>query len=292
MRVRRIPFEHTDITSRGLKTGTPLIEGRGLSLGYRSGPDILAGIDAEVRSGEVMCVIGPNGGGKTTLLRALAGLLRPRQGTVRLLGRSLYGRRSLDRRERAQMLAVVLTHTTAPAYLRVSELVELGRLPYRRSRERDIAIVARALEESGVSHLWNRPVGELSDGEAQRVMVARALAQEPRILLLDEPAVHLDPPHQSELFLLLRSLVAEETIDSVAVATHHLHLAVHFSDRILVVADGTVIDGIAPTLLAEGTIERAFAGDRSRDRSRTGSELRLDPERGWFVPTDNGRGVW
>jgi len=269
-------------------SGTPLIQGRGLSLGYRTAPDILGGIDTDLRTGEVMCVIGPNGGGKTTLLRALAGLLAPRRGTVSLLGRPLYGRRSLDRRERAQMLAVVLTHTTAPAYLRVSELVELGRLPYRRSRTRDAGIVERALEQSGVSHLRDRPVGELSDGEAQRVMVARALAQEPRIMLLDEPAVHLDPPHQSELFLLLRSLVAEGTIESVAIATHHLHLAVHFSDRMLVVADGNVVDGSASTLLADGTIERAFAGDPVR-RSPA---LRLDPERGWFVPTDIGRGVW
>ena len=109
--------------------GTPLIIANGLHLGYRSSPAVLRDADAEVRAGELLCIIGPNGGGKTTLVRSLAGLLPPRRGSVQLSGVSLYGRHGLDRRERAQTIAVVLTHTVAPAYLRVHELVELGRLP-------------------------------------------------------------------------------------------------------------------------------------------------------------------
>lgn len=263
--------------------GSALIAARDLHLGYRSSPEVLRNAQAEVRAGELLCIIGPNGGGKTTLVRSLAGLLPPRNGTVALAGVSLYGRRALDRRERARTIAVVLTHSVAPAYLRVHELVELGRLPYRRMRTTDAEVVSRVLAQSGITHLADRPVGELSDGERQRVMVARALAQEPRILLLDEPAVHLDPPHQSELFLLLGGLVREGIIESVAIATHLLHLALYFSDRILLVADGGVVTGTASELLADGRLEAAFAGAPS---AADGSiPLALDAERGWFLPT-------
>jgi iron complex transport system ATP-binding protein len=267
--------------------GTPLISARDLHLGYRSSPEVLRDANAEVRAGELLCIIGPNGGGKTTLVRSLAGLLPPRHGTVELAGVSLYGRRALDRRQRAQTIAVVLTHTVAPAYLRVHELVELGRLPYRRMRHTDVQVVSRVLAQSGITQLADRPVGELSDGERQRVMVARALAQEPKILLLDEPAVHLDPPHQSELFLLLGGLVREGIIESVAIATHLLHLALHFSDRILLVADGGVVPGNASELLADGRLEAAFAGPSPAGNGTI--PLVLDADRGWFLPAGSAQ---
>jgi len=255
-----------------------LITAEGLCLGYRRGPNVMSGIDAEIRAGELLCVIGPNGGGKTTLLRSLSGLLPPRSGIVLLENHTLYGRGALDRRRRARSIAVVLTHHVAPAYLRVRELVTLGRLPYHSTDRQDRDAVQLALEQSGITPLANRPVGELSDGERQRVMVARALAQEPRILMLDEPTVHLDPPHQSGLFLLLRDLVGRGVIESVAVATHHLHLALHYSDRILLVADGTVETGSPTAFLSDQRLECAFNDGTERHR------LVLDPQRGWFVP--------
>ncbi len=260
------------------RDGHPLISARELRLGYRRGPDIVSGIDANIRKGELLCIIGPNGGGKTTLLRSLSGLLRPRSGRVLLEGHTLYGRGALDRRRRARTIAVVLTHHVTPAYLRVRELVSLGRLPYRDSPRDDTMAIDRALDQSGITSLAGRPVGELSDGERQRVMVARALAQEPRILLLDEPAVHLDPPHQSELFLLLRDLAGEEIIESVAIATHQLHLALHFSDRLLLVAGGTVETGSPEEFLRRNRLELAFNDGTEHHR------LALDPHRGWFVP--------
>ncbi len=239
-----------------------LIVAQSLCIGYRRGPTVLADIATQIVAGEVLCIIGPNGGGKTTLLRTLSGLHPPRAGSVLLNGRPLYGRGALERRQRARRVAVVLTDHVAPAYLRVRELVSLGRLPYRPSAKADRNAVERAMEESGIAHLANRPVGELSDGERQRVMVARGLAQEPEILLLDEPAVHLDPPHQSELFLLLRDLVAAGPLQSVAIATHQLHLALHYSDRLLLVAGGSVTAGTAAEFLSDDRLERALPRER------------------------------
>lgn len=249
-----------------------------LKLGYRRGPDVVEVDHAEFCPGEVVALIGPNGGGKTTLLRSAAGLLKPRSGDILLRDRSLYGHGSWTREERARCLAIVLTDPVAPAYLRVRDLVALGRIPYRYSRatahEHDSA-VDRALEATGVQHLANRPAGQLSDGERQRVMIARALAQEPTILLLDEPATHLDPPHQTALFVMLRDLVDRGVITIAIIATHHLHMALHFAHRIVLVSRTVHASGTPNDLLARGDVSGVFAD--------TGG-LTLDPARGWFIP--------
>ncbi|WP_018526310.1 ABC transporter ATP-binding protein [Alkalispirochaeta alkalica] len=249
-----------------------------LRLGYRRGPDVVSLSREAILPGEVISLAGPNGGGKTTLLRCLAGLLRPREGRVFLEDRPLYGPRSWSREARARRLAVVLTDPVSPAYLRVRDVVALGRLPHCSSVQgpsgRDQA-VERALEATGTCHLAGRSLGHLSDGERQRVMIARALAQEPRILLLDEPAAHLDPPHQTALFLLLRDLVEQQVISSAVIATHHLHLALHFSHRLFLLAGTLRGAGTPGELLAAGALEETYP---STDR------IALDPHRGWFVP--------
>ncbi|SIQ36034.1 iron complex transport system ATP-binding protein [Alkalispirochaeta americana] len=249
-----------------------------LRLGYRRGPDVVTVARAEVLPGEVISLAGPNGGGKTTLLRCLAGLLKPREGMVFLEERPLYGSRSWSREARARRLAVVLTDPVSPAYLRVRDVVALGRLPHCSSLQspsgRDAA-VDQALETTGTLHLAQRSLGHLSDGERQRVMIARALAQEPRILLLDEPAAHLDPPHQTALFLLLRDLVERQVIASAVIATHHLHLALHFSHRLFLLAGTLQGEGTPEELLATGAVERAYPSPGT---------ITLDPQRGWFIP--------
>lgn len=258
----------------------------GLRLGYRGQEPVLAVDALELAGRELLCMVGPNGGGKTTLLRCLAGLMPPRAGSVLLDGAPLYGRGALPRRARARQIAVVLTDAVVPAYLRVAELVALGRLPYAgtsRTTADDRRAVARALAQTGAEALADRPVGQLSDGERQRVLVARALAQQPRMLLLDEPAAHLDPPHQTALFVLLRDLIAQEIVDQVLVATHHLHLALHISDRLLLVADGAVCPGSAAELTADGALEHAFL-DSGPATGSGHPRLWLDARRGWFVP--------
>jgi iron complex transport system ATP-binding protein len=178
---------------------------------------------------------------------------------------------------------VVLTDRVTPAYLRVEDLVSLGRIPYRSviggANRDDTYAVHHAMEQTGVTHLCRRPVGRLSDGERQRVMIARALAQEPQVLLLDEPAAHLDPPHQTTLFQLLHRLVSEGIVASAVVATHHLHLALHFSHELVLVGGGTVRTGSPADLLDSGHLEDAFLhGLTARGTPR------LDRTRGWFVP--------
>ena len=262
----------------------PIIAVRSASFSYRPEQPVLSSIDATVNAGELLCLVGPNGGGKTTLLRGMAGLLSPRQGTVELAGTvlsptarplPLYGRGSIDRRRRARRIAVVLTNTVAPGYLRVHELIALGRIPYEGMRRVSDESLARVSGYVGITGLLDRRMSELSDGERQRAMVARALAQEPRVLLLDEPAVHLDPPRQTDLFRLLRALLAEKVVDSVAIATHLLHLALHMSDRILLVAHHTVESHSSADVVDSGRLEAAF--------SRASDTVVFDPERGWFV---------
>ena len=256
------------------------LQARGLTLRYRKGPVVLELENASVSPGAVVALVGPNGGGKTTLLKTMAGLLPPYAGNIFLGDRPLYGTRALSRADRAAEMAVVLTGAVTPGYLRVQELVDLGRIPYHQlfssPGAKDAEVVHAVMETVGVEHLAGRRVGSLSDGERQRVLIARALAQEPRILLLDEPAAHLDPPHQTQLFLLLNRLVEEGVIRSALVATHNLHLALHFAPTLFIVAGGSVTIGDPCSLLDGGVLERAFLPPK---------DVRLDRDKGWFTPT-------
>ncbi|TVQ97824.1 MAG: ABC transporter ATP-binding protein [Spirochaetaceae bacterium] len=256
------------------ETVAALLEIRNLQVGYPRGPVVLR-VDRETLDhGEIVSLVGPNGGGKTTLLRTAAGLLTPRAGTVSMMGAAIYGRGALPRGERARRTAVVLTDAVHAAYLTGRDVVELGRIARPGPQAEHRAAVERALVFAGAHQYSERRLGSLSDGERQRVMLARALAQEPRMLLLDEPAAHLDPPHQTALFQLLRCLIDDGVIAAAAVATHHLHLALHFSDRLFVV-NGTVLAGAPDDLVQSGALADAFGATDG---------VRLDPERGWFVP--------
>lgn len=200
------------------------------------GPALHA-VSAEVRSNRLLAVVGPNGSGKTTLLRALLGLVPVAEGTVELDGRAVH---DWPPAERARRVGVVSQREEYPFAWRVREIVMFGRYPWLGSflapRASDEEIVARAMVRCDVAGLGDRRIDTLSGGEWQRVRVARALAQEPRLLVLDEPTAALDLGHEMDLFELVRRLI-DDGLGGIVV-THHLNVAARFADEMLLLADG------------------------------------------------------
>jgi iron complex transport system ATP-binding protein len=218
-----------------------------VAAGYGSGAGrlVLRDVDLQLVAGEQVALLGANGSGKSTLLRVLSGLLRPIEGAVELFGRPIG---SWDRGELARQVTVLPQGMELPSGFRVSEVVALGRIPHARSwfanSADDEEAVARALADAGAEDLADRPVDELSGGERQRVLVALALAQEPRLLLLDEPTAHLDVAHQLALIQLLERLREARGLTVLAVL-HDLNLAAHFADRALVLDGGHLVSASA-----------------------------------------------
>jgi iron complex transport system ATP-binding protein len=241
----------------------PLAALRGVTFGYpRSGQEplaVLRAVDLELQPGELVALLGANGSGKTTLLRLLSGALRPDDGEVRLAGQSVgeWPRGALARR-----IAVLPQHLELPEGFRVAELVEMGRAPHATrlfgSTAEDELAVAHALRDADAVDLADRYPHELSGGERQRVLVAMALAQEPELLLLDEPTLHLDLAHQVSLLQRLRRLHAQRSLTVLAVL-HDLNLAASFAPRIVLLSEGRVVaDGPPNDVLTTETVERVF----------------------------------
>jgi len=236
-----------------------LLAARGL--GWRAGGRrILGPVDVEVQRGECLIAVGPNGAGKTTLLRLLTGLLQPHAGEVSWRGVPFP---SLSRRELARRIAYVPQIRPSRVPLSVEEVVLLGRYPHLSAfqvapRSADFAAVEKALRLVGIEELRERPVDELSGGERQAVFIAAALAQESELLVLDEPTIHLDARHQSDLAVLLLRLKAESG-RTVVLATHDLNLASLLGDRLLALSGGRVLEVGAPgEILRPDLLERLF----------------------------------
>jgi iron complex transport system ATP-binding protein len=228
--------------------------------GFRyGGAWALRGVDAEARGGELLGVLGPNGSGKSTLLRVMDGLLRPQEGAVRLQGRALA---SLSRREVARKVAMVSQETHFRFAFSALEVVLMGRFPHLRrlqfEGERDREEARAALEATNALPLAHRDIHALSGGERQRVLIARALAQKPSVLLLDEPTAFLDLKHKREVFRLIASLAREEGLGVVAVS-HDLDLASQYCDRLLVLKGGRVAAAGTPAeVLTPGTVQAVY----------------------------------
>jgi len=238
---------------------TTLLAAQGLTWGTGS-RTILGPLDLEVRAGETLVIVGPNGAGKTTLLRLLTGLLRPRSGEISWRGRPYA---ELSRRELARRIAYVPQIRPARVPLTVEEVVLLGRYPHLSAlqwapRASDFAAVDEALSRVGAEELRKRRVDELSGGERQAVFIAAALAQEAELLVLDEPTIHLDARHQSDLAGLLHGL-AGESERTVVLATHDLNLAGLLGDRLLALEGGRILASGRPAeILRPDLLESLF----------------------------------
>lgn len=236
----------------------PVISVREVSVGYGDEP-VLHRLCAELRQGEWVALVGPNGRGKSTLLRTCGRLLRPREGTVLLHGRDV---NDIPTREVARQVALLPQGPSAPAGLSVREVVELGRHPHRgmlsRATAADRAAVDEALSLTGLHGFADRPAADLSGGERQRVWMALVLAQQTPTLLLDEPTTFLDLGHQWELLELVSDLRRRREL-SVLVVLHDLNQAAQFCDRLIVLADGEVVaDGAAATVITDDLLRTVF----------------------------------
>lgn len=211
-----------------------------LSVGYSPSLPVISDINIEVKSGQLTCLIGENGIGKSTLLKTLAGFLPKMGGDLLLDNRDIH---SFSQRELARQVSIVLTQKPDVQNLTTEEIIGLGRSPYTgffgRLRTDDRAVVDDAITAVGIEKLRGRMIQTLSDGERQKVMIAKALAQQTPVILLDEPTAFLDFPSKAETFQSLRRM-AHERDKLILLSTHDLELAVRFADCLLEVKDNAL----------------------------------------------------
>jgi iron complex transport system ATP-binding protein len=267
-------------------TGEPILETRGLAIGYRR-PRVpvrivAKDIDVALPAGRFVCLLGPNGAGKSTLIRTLAGMQAPLDGTILVAGDPLP---ALSARALAQRMSLVLTQRVAVGMMPVMSFVALGRHPYTnwtgRLRREDEEAVCRAVASVGIEALVHRPVCELSDGERQKVKIARALAQEPRVMILDEATAFLDLPRRVELMSLLQRL-AHESGQAILLSTHDLDLALRSADRLWLLPPGGFLrEGIPEDLVLDDAFSATFFN----------GSITFDKSSGSFVVAGREKGV-
>jgi iron complex transport system ATP-binding protein len=276
-----------------------LLETQNLSIGYKSPHEparvILSGVSASLHGGELVCLIGPNGAGKSTLLRTLAGLQPVLEGKVliRMANSAWKNVNRMNERELARRLSVVLTERVDVGNLTAYALTALGRYPYTdwvgRLTSADEIVVHWALQAVGADDLAERQVHELSDGERQKVMIARSLAQEPALVILDEPTAFLDLPRRIEIMRALQQL-AHTTGRAILLSIHDLDLALRSADVLWLLPPGGPMQIGAPEdLVLSGAFEAIFCKDNLEFDKQSGT-FRIHPKNGAYV-TLNGQGL-
>ncbi len=235
-----------------------LLEGQALSAGYGDGPDVFKRVDVAVHIGRILCLVGPNGVGKSTLLSVLAGVTPPRSGNVLIDGENLSQFKAL---ERARLIGYLPQNVQPITPFTVRELVALGRYPHARGlgfeTGHDQEAIEQAMALARIDHLGDRPFDEISGGERQRVLVASVLASKPRALLLDEPTAALDIGQRSAVFATLKELAIQGA--AVAVVTHDLNLAGLFADELILLADGCIVAHGRPVdVICQSSLRQAY----------------------------------
>lgn len=230
----------------------------GLSYSYNGKP-VLNSIDLSLPEGSFTAVLGPNGCGKTTLLKNISGYLKPRNGEVEVLSIPI---RRLDPRERAKMIGYIPQNTSPGFSFTCHEIVGMGRLPYLNRFQwetgEDKTIIRESMELTGTWDLRDRLLNRLSGGEMQRVLIARALAQQPKVLLMDEPVSHLDIKYQMEIINLVNRLCHTFDITAVAVL-HDINLASRYCSEMVLMKEGRVVStGSASTVITVENLRNVF----------------------------------
>jgi ABC-type cobalamin/Fe3+-siderophores transport system ATPase subunit len=241
-----------------MSAGNAILEARGIVAGYH-GREVLHEVSLEVAPGELLAVVGPNGAGKSTLLKVLGGTLDPWTGVVELEGRPL---REFNRRAVARRLASLGQESSCAFAFTVMEMVLMGRAPHlgalRLEDQRDVSIAREALERFDLLPLAARAINEISGGERRRVFLARVLAQQPKVALLDEPTAFLDLKHVAEIFSRLAQLRAERALAVVA-TLHDLNAAALYADRVLLLKDGRAVGcGRAEEVLTKDNLRLVY----------------------------------
>ena len=259
-----------------------MLHATGLSFAYRAGSaPVVDDVSLTIEPGDLVGVLGPNGSGKTTILKLLGGLLRPQRGSVSFKGSALA---EWPRREAARKIAYVPQETHAPFDFSVLEIVLMGRFPhlgpFALEGPEDLAIAQRSLEATGMSAFTSRQFHTLSGGEKQRVVIASALAQDPELLLLDEPTASLDVGHQLEVQLLLKRLNANRRV-AMVLSTHDLNFAASLCRRLVLVRDGRV--------LASGPTEEVLTVAAIRALYDVDADVHRHPRAGHLTVTPIGR---
>lgn len=249
-----------------MEAQTTLLYTSGLTIGYQAGKGktkVIAGdLDLELHAGQLVCLLGPNGCGKSTLLRTISGLQHPLKGKITLDGASLH---QLKPAQVAKKISLVLTDNVRAGNLDVYSLISLGRYPYSGwlgiLTEQDKQLIGQAIKATDTGAFVGRKMDSLSDGECQKVMLARAIAQDTPLIILDEPTAHLDLPSRIQLMRLLHQL-AKETNKAILLSTHELDLALQVADQIWLMSNGGQLDaGLPEELVLNGAFQHAFDKD-------------------------------
>ncbi len=241
-----------------------ILETKGLSIGYtskRAVTSIASNINLELHEGELVGLVGANGIGKSTLLRTLTRVQQPLKGNISIHSKILNTYNSIDL---AKVLSLVLTETVASKNLSVFELVALGRQPYTNwvgnLSETDIDIVNSALAQTNIQELKHKKCYELSDGQLQKVMIARALSQDTSIIVLDEPTTHLDMYHKAYILKLLQKLT-KETNKTILFSSHEIDLAIQLCDKLIVMTKDGIVTDSPKNLIQQGAFNSLFPKD-------------------------------
>lgn len=261
-----------------MSTDTNIIATKELSFGYHTKGvthTIAENLNLELAAGQLISLVGANGIGKSTLLRTITGIQKPLQGLVCLNGKNIH---QIPTTALAQELSLVLTEKLPPNNLSVYELIALGRQPYTnwlgQLSGEDCSKIEQAIELTQIKHLVAKKHHEISDGQLQIVLIARALAQDTPIIILDEPTTHLDLVHKVSVFKLLKKL-SVETNKSILFSTHDIDLAIQLSDQMIVMTENQVYQDQPCNLITQGVFSMLFKDD----------SISFDGEKGKFIIT-------